>query len=866
MFVLTFSSVFNGIVHYETVKEAPPSLPPAKVSEDQTTATNAKFSLETTMKGGTKSYGNMFSVVATSKSVTILGMQLHLAESSSNLTMVEVYTKQGYFEGFETDIHSWKRVYFGLVKIKGKSKVTPLVPLNMFTPVNITAGGIQSFYVTSNKPNLLYSRGNSAGSPFASNGEIEVLEGIGMSSYPFKGRIFSPRLFNGIIQYNTSGTAMPTLSPTESVPTVPQSPSETPSISISSGNFLEFQTNYVGDNGSYGNMFTVSVKKDLLLKSISIHTKATGLIDVVVFAKAGSFRGSESSAVGWIKILDKKVSGKGYLKETEIPASDLQTIEMCAGNTYSFYITLKDKLIRYTNMSPGSLSDKIENDDLLIRPEDSVGVGRYPFGSVYENRMWNGVLHYTFASSCSRKITKAPSSFPTVPGQSKTPSSSPSFYPSMEASNDPSNSPSMSPTTLSPTLSPSMTPSYMPLEELFTDFRGDKIGYGVMFDMKAINPIVLNTLDIHVASYESVFVEVYLKFGRFIGYEHNPQVWEKVFSGYVKGNGYMSRTTLPRESFTNVKMCPGEIVGIYTTMKEKKLFHSNIPVDVSNMDFILDLSAGVSVSGFGFDPRNTLDMRRTWNGVIKYTKNADCSPTVSPAPSHFPTSTPSDAPSASPIVFPSQQPTEERTSYPSVLPSYRPTRNPSESPTMFPSTFPTQQPTQTHSVFPSVPPSMAPSIEPTFIPSNIPSYMPTSNPTIKPSNLPSIHPSDHPTAIPSDQPTRLPTSFPSMQPSSNPTISDATFKTSIISSMSLDSDLSDPNSVQSQALRWLVDDETSGRDANIIAKRYVMAVLYFGLGGPESGFAPDWGGPAEVCRWSLIRCLNKEVVDIEIGK
>ena len=835
-------------------------------SEDLTTATNVQFSLETTMNGGTKSYGNMFSVVATSKSVTVLGMKLHLADSSSNLTMIEVYTKQGYFEGFETDIHSWERVYFGLVKIQGKRKVTPLLPSNMFTPVNITAGGIQSFYVTSNKPNLLYSRGNSAGLPFASNGEMEVLEGIGIGSYPFKGRIFSPRLFNGIIQYNTSGTAMPTLSPIEPLPTVSQSPSKTPSVGIASDTFLEFQTNFIGDNGSYGNMFTVLVKKDLLLKSISIHTKTMGLIDIVVFAKAGSFRGSESSAVGWTKIFDAKVSGEGYLKETEIPASDFRTIEMCAGVTYSFYITSKEKLIRYTNISPGSMNGKIENDDFVIKPEDSVGVGRYPFGSVYENRMWNGVLHYTYGSSCSRKITQAPSSFPTIPGQSRMPSSRPSLYPSMKASDGPSKSPSMFPTTLRPTFSPSTTPSYMPLDQLFTDFRGDKIGYGVMFDMKAINPIVLRTLDIHVASYENVFVEVYLKFGRFIGYEHNPQVWEKLFSGYVKGSGYMSRTRLPRESFTNVKICPGEIVGIYTTMKKKLLFHSNIPVDVSNKDFILDLSAGVSVSGYGFDPRNSLDLRRTWNGVIQYSKNADCSPTISPAPSHFPTFVPSDAPSASPIVSPSNQPTEEQTAYPSLLPSYRPTRIPSESPSMLPSTFPTVQPTQTHSVFPSVPPTMSPSIEPTFTPSNVPSSLPTSNPTIKPSHLPSIHPSDHPTLMPSDQPTGLPTLFPSTQPSSIPTVSDATFKTSIISSMSLDADLSDPNSVQSQALRWLVGDETSGRDPDLITRRYAMGVLYFSLGGPESEFATDWGSPAEICKWSFIQCLNNEIVDIEISK
>ncbi|MDH4472887.1 MAG: PKD domain-containing protein [Fluviicola sp.] len=158
--------------------------------------TGAQQALTTTLGAGNNHRGNMFDIVATN-TVTITGFDAHPMGN----TTIEIYYRPGTFVGFESNSAGWTLVGSVAITAQPYGTATP-IPLNV--GVTIPAGQTYSFYVTSTNTSvsLNYSNGSSVGAVFASDANIQFLQGKGME-YPFAsgGAIFSPRVFNGIIHY-----------------------------------------------------------------------------------------------------------------------------------------------------------------------------------------------------------------------------------------------------------------------------------------------------------------------------------------------------------------------------------------------------------------------------------------------------------------------------------------------------------------------------------------------------------------------------------------------------------------------------------------------------------------------------------------
>lgn len=145
-------------------------------------------------------------------------------------------------------------------------------------------------------------------------------------------------------------------------------------------------TTFRGGNGAGGNMFDMVVKKDITLRAFSVHMAASGSQILEVWYKRGSYRSFERDPLAWnrLRLLTIVSNGRGRKTRVDVGGVSLRT------GTHSFYIFSLDARVRYTNGN-GSGSIVADNED--IRVLEGVGTGT-PFGSVYQDRIWNGELFY----------------------------------------------------------------------------------------------------------------------------------------------------------------------------------------------------------------------------------------------------------------------------------------------------------------------------------------------------------------------------------------------------------------------------------------------------------------------------------------
>ncbi|MFT6923584.1 MAG: hypothetical protein ACJA1C_002599 [Crocinitomicaceae bacterium] len=158
--------------------------------------------LTTTFVGGNNHRGNMFDIVALS-TVTIESFDGHPMGD----TDYEIYYKTGTFVGSETNAAAWTLVGSAANVIAQPMGTPTAIPINI--GVTIPAGQTYSFYVTSTNLAVSqnYTDGSAPGAVFASDANIQFLEGAGME-YPFGagGSVFSPRIWNGNINYSIGTT------------------------------------------------------------------------------------------------------------------------------------------------------------------------------------------------------------------------------------------------------------------------------------------------------------------------------------------------------------------------------------------------------------------------------------------------------------------------------------------------------------------------------------------------------------------------------------------------------------------------------------------------------------------------------------
>jgi hypothetical protein len=158
-------------------------------------------------------------------------------------------------------------------------------------------------------------------------------------------------------------------------------------------------TTFAGGNGQAGNMIEILATKKIVVKSFDIHTFTTGSVQALIYVKRGTYVGFEKNPAAWTKIADTFVVGRGSPNPTPIAEKDVAPVSINAGETYSFYITLAENSIRYTN------GQVVASDDSLtfIRSNGN----RFPFGQTFVDRIWNGILNYVPADGTARYLAEA---------------------------------------------------------------------------------------------------------------------------------------------------------------------------------------------------------------------------------------------------------------------------------------------------------------------------------------------------------------------------------------------------------------------------------------------------------------------------
>ena len=155
-------------------------------------------------------------------------------------------------------------------------------------------------------------------------------------------------------------------------------------------------TTFAGGNGYAGNMFSLVPSKSLTIDSFDVHVDGSGPLTIDVWRRTGSYAGFESNASGWQFLGTEFLpQAAGLGKPTRIAVGSKGLLN--AGTTYSFYFNLTSyaavQSLKYTT-GAGSYS----NSDLTITT--GIGRGNGSFSSaIFNDRSWNGTVHYTLAGS-----------------------------------------------------------------------------------------------------------------------------------------------------------------------------------------------------------------------------------------------------------------------------------------------------------------------------------------------------------------------------------------------------------------------------------------------------------------------------------
>lgn len=157
---------------------------------------------------------------------------------------------------------------------------------------------------------------------------------------------------------------------------------------------------------------------------------------------------------------------------------------------------------------------------------------------------------------------------------------------------------------------------------------------GNMFDVTALNPITINSVDVVISSVAVSTVEVWYRFGSFVGFESSNTGWTSAGTGTVMGAG--NGNPVPLNVNLGINIPGGQTYGIYVTSNGGATFGYSNGTAVGNLfsqNSDLSVFEGKGGSYFGV----TISTR-IWNGNIHYTKQGCSSPiipvtlTVTPSP------------------------------------------------------------------------------------------------------------------------------------------------------------------------------------------------------------------------------------------
>ncbi|TVS19950.1 MAG: hypothetical protein EA424_06450, partial [Planctomycetaceae bacterium] len=150
-------------------------------------------SITTTFNANNGAAGNMFDVTTFAHPLSVTALDVN-ANTTGSFTL-EVYTRPGGYEGFESNAAAWTLVSSSTVTGQGSGNPT-FVDVQDFV---LEANAVTGLYVTAVGASLRYTNGSAT----YNNDDLQLDLGVG-KSYPF-GSTFSPRIWNGTIYYEAAG-------------------------------------------------------------------------------------------------------------------------------------------------------------------------------------------------------------------------------------------------------------------------------------------------------------------------------------------------------------------------------------------------------------------------------------------------------------------------------------------------------------------------------------------------------------------------------------------------------------------------------------------------------------------------------------
>lgn len=354
---------------------------------------NAEFSTYFDFIGSKGSNGTMWTIQAM-REVEI--NSIYSVVRSDQVDLVQVYTRTGGYSGFETSDVGWSLVFDKSLLLNGKDQVTELKFTNK---VKIAAGQLQSFYIYS-PSNLAYrSEQVKEGDLIKSDDSFKFFAGIAIAYGKFgSGSVFSPRVFSGLISYNTiapgSATFSPSVSPSQALPTM--QPTNNPTRHCGNG-VCEFNEHSgtcaadcsnvayfgaeSGNKGSEGIMFSIKALRNIIITSFDVYgiTKGTSLFQV--YTKLDSWQGQEAAQSEWTLIYDNALEQKGRFTLTSL-GDFANGLLIPAGQVQSFYLYTPTKLIY--DVGDGS-SPYSSNDALELYEGAGVTGGLFAGGDASQN-------------------------------------------------------------------------------------------------------------------------------------------------------------------------------------------------------------------------------------------------------------------------------------------------------------------------------------------------------------------------------------------------------------------------------------------------------------------------------------------------
>ena len=160
-------------------------------------------SITTTFKsnnGGASGWGNFFDITVLGKSLHITKLDVNIGGAVNTKVTVDVYITSKTYVGNDTKASRWMKVATGVGKSAGRDKRTP-VDISDFV-LGPGSYGMAIYYTGAG---MAYTNGTATNNKYK-NKDVALSLGISRTAL-FGGSLFSPRIWNGTIYYDTTNAA-----------------------------------------------------------------------------------------------------------------------------------------------------------------------------------------------------------------------------------------------------------------------------------------------------------------------------------------------------------------------------------------------------------------------------------------------------------------------------------------------------------------------------------------------------------------------------------------------------------------------------------------------------------------------------------